>query len=134
MLIDCHTLWTIGNGERHGTNKNAQCINREGQFERDLLSIYKFEPGVLTSNKDLIDTPIGELMTLPPDKIGKWITSCCPIILQSHYKARHHNTCNVKLLSTYFHPLAPVYAIPCLKCKDGLLKIFNSTWPKLGVP
>jgi hypothetical protein len=40
MLIDCHTLWTIQNGERHGTDKKAQRINRLAQLEWDLISIY----------------------------------------------------------------------------------------------
>jgi hypothetical protein len=69
MLIDCHTLWTIRNGKRHGTDKKAQRINRLAQLERDLISIYQFEPEVLASNKDLFNTPINEL--LPPDEIDK---------------------------------------------------------------
>jgi hypothetical protein len=105
MLIDCHTLWTIRNGERHGTDKKTQCINRLAQLERDLISIYQFEPEVLASDKNLFDTPIDELLTLPPDEIDKWITSRRPIILQSRREARRHSTCNVQLLPTYFHPL-----------------------------
>jgi hypothetical protein len=105
MLIDCHTLWTIQNGERHGTGKKTQRITRLVQLERDLLSIYKFEPEVLASNKDLFDTPIDELLTLSPDEIDKWITSRRPIILQSRREARRHSTSNVQLLPTYFHPL-----------------------------
>jgi hypothetical protein len=69
MLIDCHTLWTIRNGEQHGTDKKTQRITRLVQLERDLLSIYKFEPEVLASDKDLFDTPIDELLTLSPDEI-----------------------------------------------------------------
>jgi hypothetical protein len=105
MLINCHNLWTIRNGERHGTNKIAQRITRLAQLERDLVSIYQYESKVLASNKDLFDTPIDKVMTLPPDKIDKWITSRRPIILQSHREARRHSTRNVNLLPTYFHPL-----------------------------
>jgi hypothetical protein len=105
MLIDWHTLWTIRNGERHGRDKKAQRINRLAQLERDLISIYQFEPEVLASGKDLLDTPINELLTLPPDGIHKWITSRRPIILQSRREVRCHSTCNVQLLPTYIHPL-----------------------------
>jgi hypothetical protein len=105
MLIDCHTLWTIRNGERHGTNKKTQCISRLVQLERDLITIYKLEPDVLASYKDLFDTPIDELLTLSLDEIEKWITSRRPIILQSRRKARRHSTSNIQLLPTYFHPL-----------------------------
>jgi hypothetical protein len=105
MLIDWHTLWTIRNGERHGRDKKAQRINRLAQLERDLISIYQFEPEVLASGKDLLDTPINELLTLPPDGIHKWITSRRPIILQSRREVRCHSTCNVQLLPTYFYPL-----------------------------
>jgi hypothetical protein len=41
MLIDCHTLWTIQNGEQHGTDKKAQHNNQLTQLERDLISIYQ---------------------------------------------------------------------------------------------
>jgi hypothetical protein len=83
MLIDCHTLWTIRNGEQHGTDKKSQRITHLVQLERDLITVYKLEPDVLASDKDLFDTPIYELLTLSPDEIEKWITSRRPIILQS---------------------------------------------------
>jgi hypothetical protein len=41
----------------------------------------------------------------PPDEINKWITSCRPVILQSHHKARGHITCNAKLLPMNVHHL-----------------------------
>jgi hypothetical protein len=105
MLVDCHALWTLRNGEQHGTNKKAQRINRLAQFEQDLLTIYKYKTKVLASDKDLFDTPIDEMLTLPPNEIDKWIVSHRPIILQSHQEARHHSTCHVRLLPTHFHPL-----------------------------
>jgi hypothetical protein len=71
MLVNCHTLWTLPNGKRHGTNKNAQRINRLAQLERDLLTIYKYHPKVLASNEDLFDNPIDKLLTFPPNEIEK---------------------------------------------------------------
>jgi hypothetical protein len=50
MLVNSHTLWTLCNGKRHGTNKKAQRINCLAQLERDLLTIYKYNPEVLASN------------------------------------------------------------------------------------
>jgi hypothetical protein len=41
------------------------------QLERDLLTIYKYKPEVLASDKDLFDTPMDKLLTFPPDEIDK---------------------------------------------------------------
>jgi hypothetical protein len=84
MLIDCHTLWTLRTGERHGTDKKAQCINRLAQLRWGLLTIYKYEPKVLASDKDLFDTLINKLLTFLPAESDKWIVSHHSIILQSH--------------------------------------------------
>jgi hypothetical protein len=81
MLVNCHTLWTLCNGEQHGTNRKAQHINCLVQLEWDLLTIYKYKPEVLASDKDLFDTPIDEMLAFPPDEINKWILSHLPIIL-----------------------------------------------------
>jgi hypothetical protein len=62
-------VWTIRNGKCHGTNKIAQGITRQEQLDRNLVSIYQYEPEVLASDKDLFDTPTDKLMTLPPDEI-----------------------------------------------------------------
>jgi hypothetical protein len=75
------------------------------QLERDLVEIYKYEPEVLASDRDIFSTPICELMTLPPGEIAKWIASCKPIILYSRRDARQRSTKSVRLLPTYFHPL-----------------------------
>jgi hypothetical protein len=70
MLVNCHTLWTrLRNGKRHGTNKKAQRINRLAQLDRDLLTIYKYDPKVLASNEDLFHNPIDKLLTFPPNEI-----------------------------------------------------------------
>jgi hypothetical protein len=71
MLVNCHTLWTLRNDKWHGTNKKAQRINRLAQLERDLLTIYKYNPGVLASIEDLFDNPIDKLLTFPPNEIEK---------------------------------------------------------------
>jgi hypothetical protein len=71
MLVNCHTLWTLCYDKRHGTNKKAQRINRLAQLERDLLTIYKYDPEVLASNEDLFDNPIDKLLTFPPNEIKK---------------------------------------------------------------
>jgi hypothetical protein len=105
MLVNCHTLWTLCNGKQHGTNKKAQRINRLAHLERDLLTIYKYDPEVLASNDDLFDNPINRLLTFPPNENEKLIVSPRPIILQSRREARRHSTCHVRLLLTSFHPL-----------------------------
>jgi hypothetical protein len=72
MLVNFHTMWTLRNGKRHGTNKKAQRINRLlAHLERDLLTIYKYDPEVLASNEDLFDNPIDKLLTFPPNEIEK---------------------------------------------------------------
>jgi hypothetical protein len=93
MLVICHTLWTLRNGKRHGTNKKAQRINRLAQLECDLLTIYKYDPEVLASNEDLFDNPIDKLLTFPPNEIENSIVSPRPIILQSRGEARRHMPC-----------------------------------------
>jgi hypothetical protein len=71
MLVNCHTLWTLRNGKQHGTNKKAQRINRFAQLERDLLTIYKYDPKVLASKEALFDNPIDKLLTFPPNELEK---------------------------------------------------------------
>jgi hypothetical protein len=71
MLVNYHTLRTLCNGKRHGTNKKAQRINRLAQLERDLQTIYKYDTKVLASNEDLFDNPIDKLLTFPPNEIEK---------------------------------------------------------------
>ncbi len=61
------------NVKRHGTNKKAQRINRLAQLKRDLVTIYKYDPEVLASDKNLFDNPIDKLLTFSPDEIEKWI-------------------------------------------------------------
>jgi hypothetical protein len=93
------------------------------------LYIYQFEPAVLASNKDLFDTPIDNLLTLPPDEIDKWITSRRPIILQSRRKARRHSTCNVQLLPSYFHPLRQSKPNPDCQYSDYIVYASNPNKP-----
>jgi exonuclease III len=105
LFIECHNLWTLRNGERHGTEQQTKRTKRLEQLERNLIEIYKYEPEVLASDRDLFDTPIADLLTLPPGEIEKWIFSRRPIILHSRRAARRHSTSNVRLLPSYFHPL-----------------------------
>jgi hypothetical protein len=83
LLVECHTLWTLYNGECHGTGKQTQQTKRLEQLKRGLIAIYKYESEVLASDKDIFDTPITGLLILPPAEIGKWIVSRCPIIPSS---------------------------------------------------
>jgi hypothetical protein len=41
------------------------------QLERDLLTIYKYDPKVLASNEDLFDNPMDKLLTFPRNEIEK---------------------------------------------------------------
>jgi hypothetical protein len=50
--------------------------------------IFKYKEEVLASDHDIFQTPVHKLLTLPPGKIAKWLTSRKPIILQSCHKAR----------------------------------------------
>jgi hypothetical protein len=71
LLVNCHTLWTLRKGKRHGTNKKAERISRLAQLERDPLIIYKYDPEVLASNEHLFDNPIDKWLTFPPNEIEK---------------------------------------------------------------
>jgi hypothetical protein len=106
LLVDCHTLWLLRNGERHGTEQQQKRTKRLKQLERDLIAIYSLQKDVLASDRNIFDTPIDELLTLPLGEIDKWIVSRCPIIFQSRREARRRCTSSVRLLPTYFHPLA----------------------------
>jgi hypothetical protein len=106
MLVDCHALWTLRNGERHGTEKQQKRTKRLEQLERDLTELYEYQTEVLAADRDLFDTSIEDLLTMQPGDITKWIVSRKPIILQSRREANRRNLTNVRLLPTYFHPLA----------------------------
>jgi hypothetical protein len=67
--------------------------------------MFKLKSEVLATNRDIFDTPVSNLITLPPGKISKWITSRRPIILHSRRKARQCSATQMRLLPTYFHPL-----------------------------
>jgi hypothetical protein len=41
LFIECHTLWTLRNGEHHGTDQQTQRMKRMEQLERDLTAIFK---------------------------------------------------------------------------------------------
>ncbi len=60
--------------------KTTKCLK---ELEWNLVEIYKYKLEVLASDHDIFQTPINELLTLPPGKIAKWITSHKPIILHS---------------------------------------------------
>jgi hypothetical protein len=105
LLSECHALWTLRNGERHGTEKSIQRQKRLEQLERDLIDLYKYEHDVLASDRDLFDRPIADLLTMPLNEISKWIISRKPIILFSRREANRLNVSHVRLLPKYFHPL-----------------------------
>jgi hypothetical protein len=105
MLVDCHALWTLRNGERHGTERQQKKTKRLEQLERDLQELYQYEPEVLAADRNLFDTAIDDLLTMQPGDITKWIVSRRPIILQSRREANRRNLNHVRLLPTYFHPL-----------------------------
>jgi hypothetical protein len=106
MLIDCHALWILRNGERHGTERQKKKTKRLEQLDRDLQDLYQYETEVLAADRNLFDTSIEDLLTMQPGDIAKWIISRKPIILQSRREANRRNLNNVRLLPTYFHPLA----------------------------
>jgi hypothetical protein len=106
LFAECHALWMLRNGERHGTEKTIQRQKRLEQLERDLIELYKYETEVLASDRDLFDRPIADLLTMPLNEISKWIISRKPIILYSRRAANRFNVSNVRLLPSYFHPLA----------------------------
>ena len=106
MLVDCHALWILRNGERHGTEKQHKRTKRLEQLERDLQELYAYQTEVLAADRDLFDTSIEDLLTMQPGDISKWIVSRKPIILQSRREANRSNLNHVRLLPTYFHPLA----------------------------
>jgi hypothetical protein len=105
LLVECHNLWLLRNDERHGKEQSQKRTRRLEQLERDLIAIFQFESEVLASDRDIFDTPISDLLTLPPSEITKWIASRKPIILQSRRAARRSSTHITRLLPTYFHPL-----------------------------
>jgi hypothetical protein len=105
LLSDCHTLWMLRNGERHGTEKTQKRVKRLEQLERDLIEIYRYKHQVLASDRDIFDTPVSEMITMSPTEISKWIVSRRPIILQSRREANRRCVSNVRLLPEYFHPL-----------------------------
>ena len=41
MLVECHDLWILRNGERHGTERRQQRTKRLEQLERDLRDLYQ---------------------------------------------------------------------------------------------
>jgi hypothetical protein len=65
-----------------------------------------YQTEVLTADRDLFDMAIKDLLTMQPGDITKWIVSLKPIILQSRREANRRNLNHVRLLPTYFHPLA----------------------------
>jgi hypothetical protein len=105
LLVECHTLWTLRNGERHGTEQKQKRTRRLQQLERDLHDLFKYRATVLASDHDIFDTPVSDLITLPPGEIEKWIKSRKPIILHSRREAIKKSITDVRLLPTYFPPL-----------------------------
>jgi hypothetical protein len=61
---------------------------------------------LLIGTSSIFDTAIKDLLTMQPGDITKWIISRKPIILQSRREANQRNQNHVRLLPTYFHPLA----------------------------
>jgi hypothetical protein len=106
LLTECHTLWLLHNSERHSTEQQQKHTRWIQQLERDLNDLFKYEPTVLASDKDIFSTPVSELIALPPSKIGKWIKSRKPIILHSRREAIKCSITTIRLLPTYF-PLLP---------------------------
>jgi hypothetical protein len=43
LLVACHSLWTIRNGEQHGTEQTQKCTRRAQQPERDLHNLFRFK-------------------------------------------------------------------------------------------
>ncbi len=102
LIVECHTLWTLRNGERHGTEQTQKRTRRLQQLERDLHDLYRYDPQVLASARAIFDTPISTLIGLPPADIKKWIKSCRPIILHSYreaIKTSMTNACLTNLIS-----------------------------------
>jgi hypothetical protein len=67
--------------------------------------MFKLKSKVLATDRDIFDTPVSDLLTLPPGEISKWITSQRPIILHSRREAHRCSATQTRLLPTYFHPL-----------------------------
>jgi hypothetical protein len=78
--------------KRHGNKQMLKRTLRLQQLERNLIKLFKLGTKVLASDRDIFNTPISDLLTLPPREISKWITSLKSIILQSHRDARHNTT------------------------------------------
>jgi hypothetical protein len=106
LLVACHSLWTIRNSERHGTEQSQKRKRRSQQLERDLHDLFRFKSTVLASDLDIFATPVSKLITLPPSEIEKWIKSRRPIILHSRREAIKLSITDVRLLPQYF-PLLP---------------------------
>jgi hypothetical protein len=51
LLSECHALWLLRNGERHGCKKTQQRQKRLEQLEQDLIALYQYELQVLTSDR-----------------------------------------------------------------------------------
>jgi hypothetical protein len=88
MLVDCHNLWLLRNDKRHGKESAQKLSKQLEQLDWDLIAIFKYKTEVLASDRDIFDTLIQELLTLPLSEISKWITSRKPIILQGRRDAR----------------------------------------------
>jgi hypothetical protein len=120
LLVECHTLWTLRNGERHGTEQTQKRTRRLQQLERELHDLYRYESQVLASDRDIFDTPITTLIGLPPPDIEKWIKSQRPIILHSRREAIKSSMTDSRLLPTYFHPLPRRKRRPTRAPSDGI--------------
>ena len=131
LLVECHTLWTLRNGERHGTEKTQKRTRRLQQLERDLHDLYRYETQVLASDRDIFDTPISTLIGLPPADIEKWIKSRRPIIMHSRREAIKTSMTDARLLPTYFHPLPRRKCRPNRARTDGILPKSEPSRPSL---
>lgn len=77
------------------------------QLEWDLHDLFRYKLTVLTSNCDIFDIPVSDLITLPAGESKKWIKSQQPIILHSQWEAIKMSVSDVCLLPTYFALLPP---------------------------
>ena len=71
LLVECHTLWTLYNGECHGTEQKQKRTRQLQQLECHLHDLFKYKPTLLASDHDLLNTPVLDLITLPPGKIER---------------------------------------------------------------
>ena len=105
LLTECHSLWLLRNGKRHGTEQQQKRTRRIKQLERDLNNLFKYKSTVLASDRDIFSTPVSDLIALPPSDIEKWIKSRKPIILHSRREAIKCSITCIRLLPTYFPTL-----------------------------